>query len=189
MDESKSVDRFPGSGVRVFDDINKRWDFGIGGGGGGVGMGAERLRAKIGGLGFSSSSLRYISCASSFVFCTSPQFISTSSEITFSLLSVAIVVPLGISCLMGDPQPPKRAFQLSGKDSFPSVCSILEHGGLSVGFWCQHFFINSDNEVDIVFGKFGLFPLQTELHTWKKISIIEWGQNHANFNIISNRCK
>ena len=168
MDESKSADRFPGSGVRVCDDINKGWDFGIGGGGGGVGMGAERLRAKIGGLGFSSSSLRYISCASSFVFCmcTSPQFISTSSEITFSLLSVVIVVPLGISCcLMGDPQPPKRAFQLSGKDSFPSVCSILEHGGLSIGFWCQHFLINSDNGVDIVFGKFGLFPLQTELHT------------------------
>ena len=167
MEESKSAERFPGSGVRIFDDINNGWDFGIGGGGGGVGMGAERLRAKIGGLGFSSSSLRYISCAPSFVFCTrtSPQFISTSSEITFSLLSVVNFVPLEMSCLMGDPQPPKRAFQLSGKDSFPSVCSILEHDGLSVGFWCQHFLINSDNEVDIVFGKFGLFPLQTELHT------------------------
>ena len=167
MEESKSAERFPGSGVRVFDDINNGWDFGIGGGGGGVGMGAERLRAKIGGLGFSSSSLRYISCASSFAFCmcTSPQIISTSSEITLSLLSVVIVTPLGMSCLTGDPQPPNRAFQLSGKDSFPSVCSILEHGGLSVGFWCQHFFINSDNGVDIVFGRFGLFPLQTELHT------------------------
>ena len=167
MEESKSAERFPGSGVRVFDDINNGWDFGIGGGGGGVGMGAERLRAKIGGLGFSSSSLRYISCASSFAFCmcTSPQIISTSSEITLSLLSVVIVAPLGISCLTGDPQPPNRAFQLSGKDSFPSVCSILEHGGLSVGFWCQHFFINSDNGVDIVLGRFGLFPLQTELHT------------------------
>ena len=32
MEESKSAERFPGSGVRIFDDINNGWDFGIGGG-------------------------------------------------------------------------------------------------------------------------------------------------------------
>ena len=92
-------------------------------------MGADMLREYKGALGLSSNSSKFTlfsivigefeTSLSNFLFPIS----SVSSAITFNLSSLSSLhVPLDSSCLtfvLVD--VPKRAFQLSGKESVPSV--------------------------------------------------------------------
>ena len=172
FDVSMQLGPLPWSNVIIFGAISIEHGLGIGGGGGGVGMGAERLREKIGALGRSSNSSSFKSSfilRSSHIPSPSPTAVCTllSSAITFNFTSLVNLALLQISGPTVTLHVPKSAFQLSGNERFPRVWRIIEQVGRSLGLWCQHFWINSDNDFETVLGNFGRFPLHTELQTFK----------------------